>query len=352
MIGYTPISFNLEAPGDRRRFPFYARIRGLDFEVASLDKVYDIVYVTTCANISSWITYKLKNKSTKLIFEITDSYFLDNKLLWNFTRGIYRFLQGRESKLCLNYNNIYKRLFRIADAVVCSTLIQRDFILRYNPNVHISLDYFDEDIVCKKYNYDLNEVFNIVWEGQSHTVKNILILKNLLEKLDNIHLKIITDVEVPLFWRFKKKTENLFKGCKFSYEIIPWEISTFSKEISKADLAIIPINQKDKLSWNKPENKLILFWKIGIPVITSATPAYHKVFDRIKSDLTCSDDYEWMNKLNLFIKSEINVKEHMNTISMYLDAEHNKDTILNNWDKIFNSIFQSPEELASIKPLL
>ena len=31
-VGYAPLSASLEQPGDRRRFPFYAERRGLDFE--------------------------------------------------------------------------------------------------------------------------------------------------------------------------------------------------------------------------------------------------------------------------------------------------------------------------------
>ena len=31
-IGYSPYSASLSEPGDRRRFPYYAAIKGLDFD--------------------------------------------------------------------------------------------------------------------------------------------------------------------------------------------------------------------------------------------------------------------------------------------------------------------------------
>jgi len=341
MIGYVPHSNNLNAPGDRRRFGFYAKSKNMQFETASTKNNYNVVYITSSANISAWITYKQKNKNTKLIFEIIDAYMLNKNLSWNFFRGFYRFLQGRESKLYFNYNNIYKKIFSIADAVVCSTQAQKDFILQYNNNVHISLDYFEEDITYKKTDYTTNKPFVLAWEGLSYTVKNILVLKTVLEKFNNVHLKIITNEEIPIVWNFKKKTKKLFKDCKFSYQIIPWEINTFSKEIAEADIAIIPINTSDELHYNKPENKLILFWKIGIPVITSETPAYKKVFNAINYDLTCKGDKDWIDKLNLFIESKIDIKEHMNAVNTYIDTFHSKEKFITDWDDIFESVKDS-----------
>lgn len=338
MIGYAPYSNNLTAPGDRRRFLFYARSRNLQFEIADSTKLYDIVYITSSANISSWISYKQKNKNTKLIFEMVDAYMLYDNLIWNLGRGIYRFLQKRENKIFFYYNNIYKRIFEIADAVVCNTQIQKDYILKYNQNVHISLDYFDEDITSKKIKYTTNKPYILVWEGLSYTVKNLLILKSVLEKCKNVHLKIITNREIPGIWNFKRKTEDLFKNCSFSYQIIPWELNTFAHEISQADLAIIPIDKKNKLQFNKPENKLILFWKIGIPVLTTDTPAYKKVFTAINYNLICSEDKDWIDKINLFKDGKINIDEHMKIVNMYLTIHHSKDKILENWDKIFISI--------------
>ena len=33
-IGYVPVSINLQSPGDRRRFAYYAASRDLNFEIA------------------------------------------------------------------------------------------------------------------------------------------------------------------------------------------------------------------------------------------------------------------------------------------------------------------------------
>ena len=73
-IGYSPYSADFKAPGDRRRFIFYGNEKHLDVEIANPSRIYDLIYITSSANISEWIKYKKDNPSVKLIFEIIDSF--------------------------------------------------------------------------------------------------------------------------------------------------------------------------------------------------------------------------------------------------------------------------------------
>ena len=50
-IGYSSYSFDCSAPGDRRRFAFYAKEKGISINIADPSKEYDIVYITTSSNI-------------------------------------------------------------------------------------------------------------------------------------------------------------------------------------------------------------------------------------------------------------------------------------------------------------
>ena len=49
---------------------------------------------------------------------------------------------------------------------------------------------------------------------------------------------------------------------------------TVSVIATACDLAVIPLPLDRPLERNKPETKLISFWRMGLPVVTSATPAY------------------------------------------------------------------------------
>ena len=93
------------------------------------------------------------------------------------------------------------------------------------------------------------------------------------------------------------------------------------------------------MMWNKPENKLLLLWEIGIPTLTSATPAYKHVMDAAGLDLYCSSSDEWVRKIDEYMKSSIEYKKAIvEKANDYLRKFHNKNEILKNWDEIFNSL--------------
>ena len=60
-----------------------------------------------------------------------------------------------------------------------------------------------------------------------------------------------------------------------------WDESTCSDIIRNCDLAVIPIDLSDPFAFGKPENKLLLFWGMGMPVVTSAIPAYVRAMQAV-----------------------------------------------------------------------
>ena len=90
-IGYVPVSANLQGPGDRRRFVYYARSRNLQFEIADPDKSYDVVVVTQMADLSVWSRYY----RGKIIYDAIDSYLVIPKTnVKGILRGPAKYLAG------------------------------------------------------------------------------------------------------------------------------------------------------------------------------------------------------------------------------------------------------------------
>ena len=101
-IGYAPYSYNLNRPGDRRRFCYYAYKRNLNFEIANPCHEYDIVVVTEQVDLSLWSQYRSAKR--KIIFELTNLYLAAPKNnIKSQLRGLARLGAGRDSKLRLNY---------------------------------------------------------------------------------------------------------------------------------------------------------------------------------------------------------------------------------------------------------
>ena len=71
-VGYAPYDASLSQPADRRRFPFYAERRGIQFELADPSREYDLVVVTPRADLGAWSRYRPGR--SKLVFDIVDSY--------------------------------------------------------------------------------------------------------------------------------------------------------------------------------------------------------------------------------------------------------------------------------------
>jgi len=338
-IGYYPHNATLQHPGDRRRFVFFANEAGIPFEIADSNKVYDIVYLTSSCNVSEWVNYKKRNPGTRLIFEIIDSYLLVSRNMLRFLKGPYRYLTGKDDKFYLNYNDAFIEIIKISDAVVCSTPLLKKHIESYNRNVHVSLDYFENEITSRKENYELGERIKLVWEGQSYTLENILVLKDALRKLkDKIELHIITDKIIKGPFNFlDKKSEKLLDSIGVPYHFHEWNRKTFCDLSAKADLAVIPLNRNKDIMWNKPENKLLFFWQIGLPVITSPSPAYEKVMRNAGIDMLADSANEWEQKiLHLLRSDKQEIAKLFNKINDYLDQNHSKEKLMQDWRKIFD----------------
>ena len=350
-IAYVPYSKNLMSPGDRRRFAFYANERQIKYELADPKNIYDIVYLTYGCDLSAWIAYKKKNQSVKIVFELIDSYlFEDDSLLMKShmskkiqtaLKGFIRYAIGRESKFFFNYKSALLQMISISDAVVCSTDLQRNDLLKLNNNVHISLDYFSDDITTHKKTHKVGSKIKLVWEGQPYTASNLVLLNEVLKKIkNNVEVYVITDATANYYFNlYKVKITKILKEFKFNYHFIPWDKENISNIIASCDLAVIPIVPGDDFVWNKPENKLLFFWEIGIPTLTSNTPAYKRVMDIAGLDFYCSSSNEWLNKIQNFSNSSESYKQNIVDISSrYISKFHSKEGVLKKWDLIFESL--------------
>jgi hypothetical protein len=338
-IGYVPYSESLEVPGDRRRFVFYAKEKEITYEVANINKLYDVVYLTHTKHLSDWLIYKQKNPSVKIIYELIDSYILENSFINTYAKGILRYFTKREKILYFNYKKLILSLIKIADAVVCSTQLQKDFLLQHNKNVHISLDFFEDEISVKKIDYTIQKKLKLVWEGQAYTLNNLLAIAPTLNELkDKVELHIITDeiIKYPIKF-FNKKSEGVLKKLRCEKFFYNWEKDSFSKILIKCDLAIIPISKKDVMMNNKPENKLLLLWQHQIPVLTTDTPAYKKTMGAAGIKMYCSNNDDWRKSIDNF-GEENQTRKMVEQANEYIKQNHSKEIILQNWDNIFKSL--------------
>jgi hypothetical protein len=343
-IGYGAYSTDFSVPGDRRRFSAYAQYKGFTYEFADPSKEYDIVYITYNSNLGKWIEYKKKRgNKCKLIFELIDSYLSEDFTWKSALKGVFNYVTGRNSKFYFDYRRGIIELCEIADAIVCSTEEQKKIFDKYNTNIHVSTDIFSGDITNVKEDFRISHKLKIVWEGQPYTLHNILEIKSVLNELsDEIELHIVTDPFYNMFSNkyIKRRTANLINEIKCKKTFYKWEKETFSKIISSCDLSIIPIVMSNKMSFGKPENKLILLWQMGIPTLTSATPAYERVNKNAGlTQMICYNQLDWLNKIQKFKSISITERKELSDRAKKNVAElYCPELLYKKWDAIFLSI--------------
>lgn len=299
-IGYAGYSRDFSAPGDRRRFGAYARQRGLSFEYPDPDGDYDLVVITQNADLAGWTARKRAGGRFKLVFDLVDAYFEQKRLDVRLLKGVGRFLEGRDSRLSPDFRQTLKQACRTAEAVICSTPEQRETIARYNDNIEVSFDWFSDELGPPKESFARSGRLKLVWEGMGGLVGSVRTLREPLNALkDRIELRVVTDPTSKRWYgRLGTRTaEEMLAGIECPVTVIPWTKDDFSRHITAADLAIIPMDMSHSMIRAKPANKLILLWKLGMPVLVGPTAAYRRAMAQAGLDMLCETPSDWVAKL-------------------------------------------------------
>lgn len=341
-IGYVPYSESLTRPGDRRRFVHYARSRDLQFEIADPSKKYDVVMVAENADLSVWSDYD--RGGAKVIYDFIDSYLaIPRTDLKGRLRGLAKYASGQSRYLRLDHWAALESMCRRSDAVICATEEQARDILPFCGNVHQILDVHQAVAIAAKTDYRAGEVFNLVWEGLPENVGSLATLREVLATLQSrrrIALHLVTDLRFNRhLGRFgRTHTADIARGlCEHVY-LYEWNEQMCSAIISASDLAIIPIDLDNPLAAGKPENKLLLFWRMGMPTITSATPAYSRAMARADLPMACRDEQDWLQTLEHYMVDEPSRRTGGMAGKALAESAYGEQVILKQWDALFESL--------------
>ncbi len=340
-IGYAIANIDLQHPAYRRRFCFYAQQRNLNWEIADFKKKYDIIVVHHSADLTLWYKYE----DSKIIFDYNDDYLAasDGGLKAIF-RGTAKFLTRQYKYLELDYSNAYIKMMKKADAVVCSTNAQEEDVRKYCLNIHQILDMQSDKDWITKSNYNAGKPFNIVWEGFPDFlgIKSILPLLAKVKDKENFNMHIVTAIKYGRFLmnlfpvHSKDKMDKIFPFKDvFLYE---WNKYLISNIVTSCDLAIIPIAMDNPFWVSKPANKLLFFWRMGMPVLTSPTPEYKKIMEQCGIDMICYTPEDWEEKLINYMYDK---KERTNVgllVKKFVENNYNENKLLSQWDNVFESV--------------
>jgi len=340
-IGYAALNSDMKsAPGDYRRFVYYANARNIEFSNAEVDKKYDLVVLSQGADISVWKEYS----HGKIVYDFIDSYLsIPRSNIKALLRGFAKFCLGKHKKLYFNYWKLVQNMCKGSDMVICSTIEQKYDILPFCKNVPIILDFHENTVINYKRTYNIDEKVKIVWEGLPSNLYQLNLIGGVLNKLSdkyNIELHVVTDLNrITLFNDYViSSTDKQVKKIFNNSIVHKWSKENLSKVVCNCDIAIIPIDMNSSLNKNKPENKLLLFWRMKIPVVVSATHSYSRTMKDAGLELSCATDSQWLAKLEQLIKNENLRKKSASIGYKYANKKYSECNILRKWDDAFESI--------------
>lgn len=341
-IGYVPYDRSLSQPADRRRFPYYAEQRGIEFELADPAESYDVVIVTPRADLNRWA--KRPSAAGKLVFDIVDDYLAiprsDPKAL---LRGPAKFAAGEARHPFFSYRRALESIIRRADAVTCATPEQAERIAPLCPNVHPILDFHSRLVRRVKDDYAAGEPFNLVWEGLGENARWFGLIAGALAEVGArrpIALHLITALEYRLHaQRFRRRrTARLVAGFADDVRIYQWSEEMLSVIATACDLALIPLPLDRPLERGKPESKLISFWLMGLPVLTSATPAYERAMAAAGQDHLCRSESAWAEAIARLVADSEAREQAGRGGRAFAEREYSKERLLAAWDNVLESV--------------
>ena len=344
-VGYWPISQSLGSAGDRRRLKFWAEDRGHSV-ITDLSQKVDILVASENSDFNS--PYFAKN-NVPIVFDLIDAYLSPLNSQDDLIRGIAKKITGQISGGVKPFSHHIKDFCLNSDAVICSSIEQQEIISKYCTNTHVILDSHEEIPLIQptKSGITFPDSYRILWEGQPATIGGLKLISPALAQLSKsttLSLDLVTDeTYFKLLNRyFKRNTHNLLKRDLSEIidivTITPWSSENLVDFARKCTVGVLPIDISVPMQRLKPENRLLIMWRLGLPCLTSPSPAYARVATVIGADLICHSPSDWFSKINQLLQNPNDAHEQVMRGQEYLLDRHSRAILLDKWDRVVESV--------------
>lgn len=209
---------------------------------------------------------------------------MSNKSIRGFCSGISKRLDKQIGSGLHSFTTYLRDFCKKSNVVICSSPEQEEIIRELNKNTHVILDSHDEipfRNVDTKVNLGKESVKSILWEGQPATIPGLQSVSPALKMIaqdNDLKVSFITDKNYYLVLNkyFRRRTFNLIqRHSKLNSDQIfinSWSPENLTNQAARSHLAIIPTDLSIPLMRLKPENRLLIMWRLGLPCLTSASP--------------------------------------------------------------------------------
>ena len=314
--------------------------------ILDLTQKVDVIVASEKSDFNSKL---FAQKGVPVVFDLVDAYLSPRNSLDDLARGIAKKISGEVTGGVKPFSHHIKNFCIRSNVVICSSIEQEAVIKPFNPVTHVILDSHDEipftePKISNKPSLDENY---ILWEGQPATIRGVqqitsMLLQSAQER--NLYFNFVTDEKYFQFLGkyLEKDTLQLLKrdlGPIINrMRIIPWTPDNLVNSAKQSVIAMIPIDLTIPMQNLKPENRLLIMWRLGIPCLTSPSPAYMRVARKAGVAAFCLTPEVWLESFQKLLRDPVFAREEVLRGQAYLHEHHNREGLLVKWDQAIESV--------------
>jgi hypothetical protein len=334
-IGLYPLSRDLSHPADRRRIVSWARSRKHEL-IINESKNADLLFISEGSDF-----LKLSNLTgPPKIFDLIDGYLSPQDPKVDISRGISKSILRQHKTYPRSFSSMVRKTCRQVDMVVCSSPEQSETIFPYNSNVRIILDNHSEFPLLNFKKKSLSPL-SIFWEGTTHTLQGLEKLLKAIE-IEDVRVNIVTDPEhFRLMGKYRKEdVERRLSSTidNYLYQFTRWTVDNVVSISNSSNLAVLPVDTTDKLQLLKPENRLLIMFRLGLPCLTSALASYKRIEDILETKITCETYEEWSTSIHAFRENPEILEHQVSRGQKYILENHTEEILHQKWDDAVESL--------------
>lgn len=344
-IGYWPLTKSMDSAGDRRRLVFWAKARGHTL-TSNLNEKVDVIVASENADFNSSF---FANENIPVVFDLVDAYLSPLNMIDDSARGIAKKLSGQITGGLKPFSHHVRDFCTRSSLVICSSIEQESVINQFNLNTRVILDCHEEiPFINPSQNSIRSEKPNqILWEGQPATIRGVAQISSVLTSLskdNDLQFNFITDQKYfrLLNRYFERSTLGLLEKdlhqISHLIQITPWTPSNLVETAKKSSVAMIPIDLSVPMQLLKPENRLLIMWRLGLPCLTSPSPAYIRVASKAGVNAACENLQDWTFNFERILNDTNFARSESVKGQNYLHEFHTREILLQKWDEAFEAV--------------
>jgi hypothetical protein len=138
----------------------------------------------------------------------------------------------------------------------------------------------------------------------------------------------------------ERRTEEVVSDWGVDVRLHQWSVDTLSEVARGCDMAIVPVEMADPMALGKPENRMRIFWRLGVPVIASASPANVRAASLagLEDRVLCTTSEDWQHTLEHLCArpdDRLDIAAAGQAVALTVYSE---ESLAQRWDRLFESL--------------